>query len=480
MARARITATELARTFNAAPQPIYVLDDELTVVFCNAACREWLGRAADGLLGRRCAYHTSPDVTGPDAVAARLCPPPSVLENGPTSLRAMGHPATAAVSCRPDGSNEQTDRESVRRATFIPLGTSPDALIALVVVLEEHDLDPKVAPEPPRAFLPQPQETEAVALHGRVRCFRREAASRYRADSLIGDSPAMRRARAQIELAAGSRASVLLIGPSGSGRQHAAGAVHYGGDPHGSRAVVSLDCSVLGSDLIHSTVTALASARPADDPTQYGTLLLNHADELPEAAQAEAAAVLANRPYPLRLIATAAGPLDAVAGRGVYRRDLAAALSTITIELPPLVHRREDLPPLAQLFLEECNARTTHQVTGFTPEALDALDAYTWPGNVDELIQTVAEAHKTATGPEIGVDDLPERIHAAAQAAAYPRRPEETIVLDEFLARVESELIDRAMTEAGGNKAKAARLLGMTRPRLYRRLVQLGLVGEED
>lgn len=87
-------------------------------------------------------------------------------------------------------------------------------------------------------------------------------------------------------------------------------------------------------------------------------------------------------------------------------------------------------------------------------------------------------AHRRASAAEIGVDDLPEQLHLAAQAAAYPRRPEETIVLDEFLGRVERELIRRALARAKGNKAKAARLLGLTRPRLYRRMVQLGLEGK--
>jgi DNA-binding NtrC family response regulator len=140
-----------------------------------------------------------------------------------------------------------------------------------------------------------------------------------------------------------------------------------------------------------------------------------------------------------------------------------------------LAQRREDLPMLAQLFVEEANVRSTKQVAGFSSEAMDRLDAYPWPGNIDELAQMVAQAHERAEGPQITPGDLPERIHLAAAAAAHPRRPEETIVLDEFLGRVERELIRRALARAKGNKTKAAKLLGMTRPRLYRRLVQLGL-----
>jgi DNA-binding NtrC family response regulator len=150
-------------------------------------------------------------------------------------------------------------------------------------------------------------------------------------------------------------------------------------------------------------------------------------------------------------------------------------LSTVEVELPPLAQRREDLPLLAQMFLEEINAKGARQLGGFTPACFDALDAYPWPGNLDELAEVIAEAHRQAAGLMMDVNDLPEKLHWVAQAAAHPRRVEETIVLDEYMARIERELIRRALARSKGNKARAARLLGMTRPRLYRRMVQLGL-----
>jgi DNA-binding NtrC family response regulator len=174
-------------------------------------------------------------------------------------------------------------------------------------------------------------------------------------------------------------------------------------------------------------------------------------------------------------MATAAEPLIDLARRGNFNAELAAMLSTITIELPSLAQRRDDLPLLAQLFLEERNAAGSHQVGGFSQAALDRLDAYAWPGNLDELSEVVAEAHRRAAGSYVEVKDLPDRLHLVAQAAAQPRRAEETIVLDEYLGRVERELIRRALARAKGNKARAARLLGVTRPRLYRRMLQLGL-----
>jgi transcriptional regulator with PAS, ATPase and Fis domain len=491
----RITANELGRLLNSAKEPIYVLDDDLTIVFLNRACQEWLGEAADGLLGRRCAYHSSPAVAGPDAVAARLCPPPQAPAGGVF---------TATVSrLAEDGAIVE------RRARFLPLGLGGDDFFGIVAIVEAADK--RLEGEAPA---PETTPSEAVALHEYVGRFRQEAASRYRADRLIGQGPAMRLARRQVELATASRASVLLVGPAGSGRQHLAAAIHYGADRSvGATVALSpragsttatpttvrvagltpLDCSLLGEDLLEAATAAVAH--------ETKTLLLHRVDELSSDAQVQLAEFLARRPPPgkgdsphlperpegclaqmgtvpcsrLRLIATATEPLGELARRGNFRADLAALLSTITIELPPLVERRDDLPLLAQMFLEEHNAAGPRQIGGFSPAAMDRLDAYAWPGNLDELAQVVADAYARAGGPEIGVEDLPERLRAAAQAAAVPRRVDETIVLDEYLGRVERELIRRAIARAKGNKARAARLLGVTRPRLYRRMVQLGL-----
>ena len=155
-------------------------------------------------------------------------------------------------------------------------------------------------------------------------------------------------------------------------------------------------------------------------------------------------------------------------------------LSTITIELPPLAKRREDLPLLTQALLEQLNARGERQIGGFSSEAIDRICAYAWPGNVAELAQVVSECHARAARHADWCEELPERLRLAAEAAARPRRKEEPIQLDEFVAHIERELIRRALARAKGNKAKAARLLGLNRPRLYRRMVQLGLAEEGE
>lgn len=458
MARSRTPPTELARRLNSSERPLYVVDAQYAVVFLNTAARHWLGSAAEGLPGTRCVYTTGAPGEGPPAVAAGLCPPPEAM---------AGAAVEAEVSVlTPDG------RTLRCRMRFVPLGTGPDDIVGVVAM---------ALPDAPDAASERASTSEAddepgpIALHELLHRFRREAAARYGAERLVGESPAMRLARRQVELAAGCRESVLVVGPPGSGRQHTAAAIHYRAAAEASGRLVPLACAALPAELIYSTVQAVASGE-GEGSTSHGTLLLNDADRLPLELHGALARTLGKQSFPCRLMATSEQPPADLAKRGKFEPELAALLSTICIELPPLSERRRDLPVLAQLFVEECNTQSGRQVGGFTPEALDLLSGCRWPGNVEELAATVREAHRRAAGPLITADDLPDSVRLAHQAAGTtPGRKEETIVLDEFLPRIERELIRRAMAQAKGNKAKAARLLGLTRPRLYRRMEQLNL-----
>ncbi len=458
MARSRTPATELARRLNAAARPLYVVDAKYTVVFLNTAAREWLGLAADGLPGTRCTYTTAAPGEGAAAVAAGLCPPPDAMAG------AAGE-ANVAVPT-PDG------RVLRRRVRFIPLGASSEDLLGVVAIAAPDPSNP--APAEGSAMAPA-VEPGPLGLHELLQRFRQEAAARYGADRLVGDSPAMRLARRQVELAAGCRESVLILGPPGSGRRHTAAAIHYRDTADRPGPLVPVACATLPAELIYSTAQAAASGEGEPDGA-HGTLLLNDADLLPLEVHGALARTLGRRSFPLRLMATAGQPPAELAKRGKYEPELAALLSTITIELPGLSERRRDLPLLAQLFVEECNAGGERQVGGLTPEALDLLSSCRWPGNLEELAAAVREAHRRAPGPLITADDLPEAVRLAQQVAGARGNPnDETILLDQFLARIERELIRRAVAQAKGNKAQAARLLGLTRPRLYRRMVQLGL-----
>lgn len=447
-------AAELARFLDSGATPIYVLDEDRRIVFCNAACAAWLGVPADALFGQKCNYHTPGDDTeGGElaAVAAGLCPPPVVF---------AGEPLSASVSCRrPNG------RVSQRRGQFIPLAHGEDESSPVVAILERAD-----CPGEPTKVDGPLDGSSLEALHEAVRRYRQQQSRQISADRLIGHHPQMIRARAQVQLAASGETHVTIVGPRGTGKEHAAKAIHYGQSAPG--LLVPIDCALMDTNLLRSTLRTLVSRRTLR-PAQ-STLLIEHVERMPVEVQSDLLPMLEEGSLGMRVVALSESPLDAAVAAGDFSASLACKLGTLVIELPPLTERIDDLPLVAQAMLEELNASESRQLAGFSAEALDQLAAYPWPGNLDELQVLVREMHEKSAGPRITPRDLPRTIQWGAEAASPPRG-EEAIVLEEFLARVERELIARAMRKAKGNKSRAAKMLGLTRPRLYRRLVQLGL-----
>ena len=460
MPSARSMTAELARLLAGVAVPVYLIDAERRFVYCNAACADWLGVAAEELVGQTVGYHSSPAASPLPLKLAGLCPPPEAF---------LGRRTSGMIAALTEGASAR------REAEFLPLADEAGSCCGVLAVGEAVDLPDEAAATDGGAAV-----DESAALHARLQQLHGELRRHAAMDRLLGDSPAMLRARAQVGLAATGRASVLVIGPRGSGRQLVARAIHYQGisaDAAESGELMPLSCAELGTELLRSTLTALLRETTTHaGVSKVGTVLLNDVDELPPEVQVELVdALSARRPLPLRIVATAQAPLDRAAGAGRFRADLACALSTIAIHLPPLAERPGDVPLLAQMFLEEFNAEGGRQLRGFAPEALDQLAAYPWPGNINELAAVVREAFEKAGGPEIALADLPHRLFLAAAAARQPRRLPQPIVLTDVLADIERQLIQRALRLAKGNKAKAARLLGLPRPRLYRRMVQLGL-----
>ena len=456
----RASANSLARLLEAVASPLYVVDNQRRIIFCNQALRDWTGLSAEELLGQECRYHSGAEPAGPPAIAAALCPPPETFH---------GRGASANVTLpQREGEPPQSDLE--RRTDFVPLGSDPEAANGVLAIVTAA-----ASGEDDRAN----SDSTPTELHARIQRQRRRLMVRYHVDRLWGDSPAMRQVRAQVLLAAAGKGSVAVSGPRGSGREHVARAIHYATAQGKAGPLVPLACPLLDSELLQATLRGLARAKSAD-PAQAPALLLGDVDQLPAPAQLELARSLGGAAQPFRLLSTAREPLAEIAARGEFRPDLACLLSTLSIRLPPLVERLEDLPLVAQWFLEQVNSQGAKQVGGFSPEALDRLAGYHWPGDLAELEAFVTEAHANCRGDEVTPAELPPRIGLAADAMATPRKPEETIVLEEFLAKIERELIERALTQARGNKTKAARMLGMTRPRFYRRLVQLGLAAEGE
>jgi transcriptional regulator with AAA-type ATPase domain len=465
----------LTKLLDASSRPIYAVDSQRQIVYGNAALASWLGLELDQIVGREVEYHSEPDQkdttsssgTGP---LAALCPPPRAL---------AGEPCTGTVSCvARDG------RLIHRQAEFIPLATPLEngrpretkkstaaSRGGVLVVLGTSDMSPH---ELASGLSGDPTDDE---LHRAIRRFRRTQATQYAAPSLLGDSSAIQKARAQAAAAAASGANVLILGRPGTGRGHVARVIHYTSAADASVKLVPIDCGLLNDDNWRRTLDSLRGGR--GDARQRPTLLLENIERLAAPLQSQLVEAIRQNRIAARIMAICDDGAFSVDGLEVaIQPPLLDLLSTITIRAPRLVDRLADLPILAQCFLEASNQGSQKQVGSIRPEALDLLALHGWPGELDELRGVIAAAHRAATTPEISSRDLPVVIHHALNAAAAIRHPPERIVLDEFLATIEKKIIERALAQANGNKTEAAALLGMPRPRLYRRLVQLGLVNE--
>ncbi len=163
------------------------------------------------------------------------------------------------------------------------------------------------------------------------------------------------------------------------------------------------------------------------------------------------------------------------------REDLFYLLTTIKIDLPRLGDRREDLQPLAQFFLEERNRGEEKQVGGFSDEVWEQFQEYNWPGNLDELMAVVTEAWSTCSGGLVQAGDLPFRFRTGLDGQHIgPPIDADITPLASLLATVEAEEIRRALAVARQNKTRAAKLLGLTRARLYRRMQALDIADQEE
>jgi two-component system response regulator HydG len=303
-------------------------------------------------------------------------------------------------------------------------------------------------------------------------------------DGMIGDSPAMAAVRELIERIAGSEATVLITGESGTGKEVVARALHRR-SPRAAGPFVAINCAAVPATLLESELFghargAFTDARQARaglfEQANHGTLLLDEIGDLPLGLQPKLLRVLEERavrplgatatvPIDVRLICATHHDLREEIAAGRFRDDLFFRIDVIHVELPPLRAREGDVLLLAQHFLDQFVAQTTKPIRGFATEAAERLLAYPWPGNVRELRNCVERAVALARFDRIVPDDLPPRVRdheAIADAGAATGLA--------TMAEVERRHVLRVLEAAGGSKAAAARILGVDRATLYRKL----------
>ena len=318
-----------------------------------------------------------------------------------------------------------------------------------------------------------------------------ELGRRYQFKNIIGSSPPMQEVFAAVSRVAPTRATVLLLGESGIGKDLIARAVHHH-SPRKERPFVKISCSALPENLMESELfgyekgafTGANTSRVGKfEQADGGTVFLDEIGDVPNAIQVKLLRVLQEREFErlgsnktitvdVRVIAATNQDLHAALETGAFREDLYYRLNVVPISIPPLRERKADIPLLVEHFLTKYQEDTGGRVTGVTPAAMDKLISYHWPGNVRELENIMQRAMVMAQGSKIDLPDIHLDIdrRAAPSPDGVPFVPA-GMTLDQY----EQELIREALRRTEGNKWQAARLLGLTRSALRYRLKQMGV-----
>jgi len=308
--------------------------------------------------------------------------------------------------------------------------------------------------------------------------------------NIIGQSPAMVKLLETVAQVAPSEATVLISGESGTGKELIAGAIHYNGSRKDG-PFVKINCAAITETLLESELFghekgAFTGADRRKEGRFYqahrGSLFLDEVSEMSLTMQVKLLRVLQEREFTrvggeknvqvdVRVIAATNKDLPELISKDEFREDLYYRLNVVALEIPTLRERREDVPLLAQHFLQTFAAKNHKEIKGFTPRAMDHLIRYDWPGNVRELMNAVERAVVLSRADWLSEKDFPvivgsDRNNSTAEATMQTINTVGAIPLEE----VEKATILKTMEATGGNKSEAARRLGITRKTLHKKL----------
>ena len=333
---------------------------------------------------------------------------------------------------------------------------------------------------------------EHTRLKEENRLLKESLGKHFDMQNIIGRSPAMISLLETVAHVAPSEATVMITGESGTGKELIAGVIHHN-SPRKDGPFVKINCAAITETLLESELFghekgAFTGADRRKEGRFYqanqGSIFLDEVSEMPLTMQVKLLRVLQEReltrvggekviPVDVRVIAATNKDLVDLKNRGLFREDLYYRLNVVSLELPPLEERRDDIPLLAQHFLEIFVDKNKKEIKGFTPKAMDQLIRYDWPGNVRELMNAVERAVVLAR-----TDYLDDQDFSILQPLLQQPAP----VLSDFenidipLEEVEKAAILRMLESVAGNKSEAARRLGITRKTLHKKLKKYGVM----
>jgi two-component system response regulator AtoC len=359
---------------------------------------------------------------------------------------------------------------------------------AAIAAMKEGAYDYLPKPfRPDEVLLTLRKAEERERLRGRVAELEAEVA-RYRDSDFVAESPAMRRVLDLATRVAPHPTTVLITGESGTGKEVVARAIHRM-SPRREEAFVAVNCAAIPESLLESElfghVRGAFTGALADKPGLFegasgGTLLLDEIGDLPLALQVKLLRVLQEgtirrvgdsreRRVDVRLVAATARDIEAEIKAGRFREDLYYRLNVVRIQLPPLRERAEDMDRLVLVLLERATRRAG-KTARLTPEALARLREMPWTGNVRELENAIERAVVLARDESIGPDAFPLPGPTTPGREREREGPSPAVALRDAVAAAEAQAVARALEAAGGNRAEAARILGISLRSLYYKL----------
>ncbi len=327
-------------------------------------------------------------------------------------------------------------------------------------------------------------------LEAENRLLRERIGDRFDFANIIGRSPAMKNLFEILAMVAPTEATVLVTGESGTGKELIANAIHQN-SPRRLNPFIKVNCAALPETLLESELfghekgafTGAAARKQGRFRLAHtGSIFLDEIGEMSPATQAKILRVLQERefeplggtapvPVDTRIIAATNVDLEKAIEAGRFRTDLYYRLNVVAVEVPPLRERREDIPLLAEFFLRRYAEKNNRMIKGFTPRTLDTLMRYGWPGNVRELENLVERAVILVRGEMITPDELPD-VLKEEEGEGEPSAPKAP---GRSLKEVEKEMILRTLEETGGNRTRAAQILGISRRTLQLKLKEYGV-----
>jgi DNA-binding NtrC family response regulator len=331
-------------------------------------------------------------------------------------------------------------------------------------------------------------------LRREIERLREEAGHPPGVEGIVGSSRAMEEVLRKIRLVAPTRMNVLITGESGTGKELVARAIHAL-SPRTGRPFLPLNCAAIPETLLESELfghekgsfTGATAARPGKlESAEGGTLFLDEVGDVSLAIQAKLLRAIEQKEVlrvgsshvlkvDVRILAATNRDLKTLVEEKAFREDLFYRLNVFAVLVPPLRERREDIPKLAGHFLELLGRENSSPPKRLSPQALKALLAYRWPGNVRQLRNALETAMLVSGGEEIGADDLPPEVTRSvvppSSAGPIPLPASRT------LTEIERDAIRDALAKTGGNKTQASRLLGVALRTLHRKVKEYGLDG---